>query len=81
MVSRKLFEPFRAVLLGTLLSAALSMPAAAQTTIAITNFRGTWAPNTNYGAGAVVTWQGPDYIAINANNNAAINSPDVDTTD
>ena len=70
MITRKItFAPWCAMLMGLILYAAMTPPAAAAISIAVTNFRGDWDPTVNYGAGAVVTYSGQSYIAIVKNNN------------
>ena len=73
MITRKItFAPWCAMLMGLILYAAMTPPAAAAITIAVTNFRGDWDPTVNYGAGAVVTYSGQSYIAIVKNNNVVL---------
>jgi hypothetical protein len=70
MITRKIaVAPWCAILMGMILSAAMTLPAAGAISIAITNFRGDWDPIVNYSAGAVVTYSGQSYIAIVKNNN------------
>jgi hypothetical protein len=70
MMNRKVaFAPWCAMLMGLFLSTAMMAPAAAAISIAITNYRGDWNSTVQYGAGAVVTYNGQSYIAIVKNNN------------
>jgi Protein of unknown function (DUF1566) len=70
MIARKVaFAPCCAMLIGLFVSTAMMAPAAAAISIAFTNFRGNWDPTVNYGAGAVVTYNGQSYIAIVKNTN------------
>jgi hypothetical protein len=70
MITRKIaVAPWSAMLMGLILYAAMTPPATAAISIAVTNFRGDWDPTVNYGAGAVVTYSGQSYIAIVKNNN------------
>jgi len=70
MITRKVaVAPWCAMFMGLILYAAMTSPATAAISIAITNFRGDWDPTVHYGAGALVTYNGQSYIAIVKNNN------------
>jgi Protein of unknown function (DUF1566)/Collagen triple helix repeat (20 copies) len=72
MTTKKIvFAPWCAIFMGLFISAAMAAPAAAAISIAVTNFRGNWDPTVNYGAGAIVTYNGQSYIAIVKNTNVA----------
>jgi Collagen triple helix repeat (20 copies) len=66
-VTTRKFVPLSALLVVSLLSAAIPALVAAATTIAFTNFRAAWVSTTAYGAGAVVTYNGASYFCLVGN--------------
>jgi len=78
---RKIIFALRCVMVtGVFMSVAMPAPADAAISIALTNFRGNWDPTINYGAGAVVTYNGQSYIAIVKNVNVAPTETEAWTT-
>jgi len=73
------FVLWSALFLAGVFGAAATTPVMAQSTVAISSFGGAWAPGI-HSVGTVVTYDGLDYICINATKPGS-EQPDRDTTD